>query len=44
MLAFFSIAAGLIVLLLAGCFAMLVAISAKIDAYRRVNGEEPPEA
>jgi hypothetical protein len=32
---------GLIAILVGGCFALLVAISAKIEAYQRLNGEPP---
>jgi hypothetical protein len=35
-------ALGVIIVLLAGCFALLVAIHSKIEAYHRLNGEGPP--
>lgn len=40
MLALFAIAAILIALLFAGCFAVLVSINAKIEAYHRLKGDD----
>jgi hypothetical protein len=37
-----STAAGLIFLILTGCFTVVAIISGKVDAYQELRGQDPP--